>query len=53
MDGSRSGCVQEVQTAFLEGGKERERSLKNYDINAFRLGINASGFAVARVTNQT
>lgn len=48
IDGSRSGRVQEVQTALLEGGKERECLLKNYDINAFRPGINASGFAVAR-----
>ena len=45
MDGSRPGCIQEVRTALLEGEREREREslLKNYDINASSLEINASG----------
>lgn len=46
MDGSRPGRIQEVQTAFLvreREKEERECSLKNYDINASSLGINASG----------
>lgn len=46
-DGSRPGRIQEVQTALLEGEREwkrkRESSLKNYDINASSLEINASG----------
>jgi len=57
MDGSRPGRVQEVQTALLVGEREKrdgERecvcALKNYDINASSLGINASGI---RLTNQT
>jgi len=57
MDSSRPERVQEVQTALPEEGRERERpgarlcacvlarawGLKNYDINASSLGINASG----------
>jgi len=49
MDGSRPGRIQEVQTAFLVREREKEKrecSLKNYDINASSLRINASGASI-------